>query len=353
MESVSDKVELANYYFSGLEASQIGALKSVLNYYQAPVSASWIYGMTGIAFLTVHDQTFLKPNAGPPDSDLFRLARNIGLQIEGTHTYAENERFRELQLDMWNKAREAIGQGYPVFAKNIDIENQTSVIYGYDSAGYYTYSWHGGEGHDHADDVIPWDKLGKCYCPCSYCRGREENQETNDNRRNEEGLISLHWAALVPAADPRTAFQAALEYLIALNDRGTIRWHNETLFIGEQAYLGWIQALEQNRIDKYWFSLTLEPIADARSHAVLFLREVKHLDIGVSSERIDEALEVYTKIAGIYKYLVQKFPYEQPREWMEDADREESVTLLKQVMQYEKRALDMIKAWYEDIKAIG
>ncbi|WP_165921083.1 hypothetical protein [Paenibacillus albiflavus] len=45
-----DKVELHNYYFSGLEASQIGALKSVVDFYKIPASSAWIYGMTGMAF---------------------------------------------------------------------------------------------------------------------------------------------------------------------------------------------------------------------------------------------------------------------------------------------------------------
>jgi hypothetical protein len=346
-ENNINKLELSNYYFSGLEASQIGALKSVADYYHIPVSSSWIYGMTGMAFLIVHDQSFKKENAGPPDTDLFKLAHNVGLSIEGVHTYAENGMFKELQRGLWNSAREAINKGYPVFAKNIDIENQTSVVYGYDTVGYYTYSWHSGNGHENADDVIPWGKLGQSLCPCGYCKS---NREIFNIVVETKGLISLHWAKRIPPANPLSALKDALKFVIGLNDQGVIRWHNEKYLIGRQAYIEWISALERNEINKFDFSLTLEPIADARSHAVLFLLEVKDSVYGLSSMLIDEVLEVYKKITEIYKALVHKFPYEQPREPISDDDRKESIESINKLMHFEEQAYEILKRIYKEIK---
>jgi hypothetical protein len=348
-KNIRNKIELKNYYFSGLEASQIGALKSVLNYYNIPISSSWIYGMTGMAFLLVHNQDFKKENAGPPESELFKLARNIGLKIEGIHTYAEDERFKELQKEMWSNAREAINKGYPVFAKNIDLENQTSIIYGYDSVGYYTHSWHSGNGHENAGDVIPWDKLGHSLCPCGYCK---KNKEKASNHFDTKGVVSLHWAVPIDASNHLLALKEALEYVIALNDQGVIHWYNEKYLVGGLAYKGWISALEKNKIDKFHFSLTLEPIADARSHALNFLNEIKDSIDGLLTSLIDEAVVVYKKIVEIYKFLVQKFPYEQPREFMNDIDKKECIKLIKELMQYEELAYEIIRRIYKEIKII-
>lgn len=348
IDQLKGKVELKNYSFSGLEASQVGAIKSVLDYYNVPATPSWIYGMSGMAFLIVHDQTFKKPNAGPPESLLYRLVRNIGLNIEGVHTYAEGEEFKELQRTMWNKAKEAINKGYPVFAKNIDIQNQTSIIYGYDHVGYYTHSWHGGNGHEHFDEVIPWEYLGQSFCPCEYCLRK---REIYNYEPETKGIISLHWATLIPAASHLSALKDALEFVVGLNEQGVMEWHNDKYFIGKQAYVQWVTELEKNNINKYHFSLTIEPIADARRHAVHFLNEIKVLVNNQPSLRIiDEAIEVYTKIASIYKVLVEKYPYEQPHEQIDDTDRKQIVEVLKELMHLEEQAINMIKKLYREIE---
>ncbi len=46
-------VRLENYKFSGLDASLVGAIKSVVVYYQIPLTASWIYGMLETKAFTV------------------------------------------------------------------------------------------------------------------------------------------------------------------------------------------------------------------------------------------------------------------------------------------------------------
>ncbi|WP_152391859.1 hypothetical protein [Paenibacillus guangzhouensis] len=348
MGSIHHKAVLDNYHFSGLEASQIGALLSALRYYNVPVTASWIYGMTGMAFLLVHDHDFKKPNAGPPEPQIFKLARNLGLEIEGIHTYAENESFRTLQQEMWQHAQTAIHKGYPVFAKNLDIRNQTSLVYGVDAEGYYTHSWHCGEGHENWDDVIPWHRLGQAYCPCRYCLTR---RETSGYIEEERGLISLHAAKFIQPAEPLAALRDALHFVLSLNQQGVLHWQHHTYYIGEQAYEGWIQALERDEITKYEFSLTIEPLADARKHAVSFISEWRDLGLGLSSELLDAAVEKYAKIAASYQRLVQKYPYEQPSEFMTATERLACVDILRSLLHDEKQALDILVLLYEQIQA--
>jgi len=347
IDQTRDKVELHHYFFSGMEASQIGALKSVLDYYNVSITPSWLYGMSGMAFLIVHDQTCKKPNAGPPESQLYKLARNIGLNIEGVHTYAEGDNFLELQRLMWDNARKAMNNGYPVFAKNIDIKNQTSIIYGYDDTGYYTGSWHSGNGHENSDDVIPWEYLGQSLCPCGYCVRR---RETFNYKPGAGGIISLHWATVTAVENDVTALRNALEFVVGLNERGSMEWHNDKYFIGKQAYDQWIREIEANHINKYDFSITLEPIAEARRYSIHFLNDIKDV-INVRSPRLlDEAIDVYTKIASIYKGVVEKYPYEQPSEEFDDNDRRQIIKVLDELMFLEEQAITIIRTLYNEIE---
>ncbi|TCZ79311.1 hypothetical protein E0485_05455 [Paenibacillus albiflavus] len=271
------------------------------------------------------------------------------MNIEGIHTYVENEQFKILQEKVWNIAREAIDKGYPVFAKNIDIENQTSIVYGYDSVGYYTHSWHSGDEHENASDVIPWENLGQSLCPCEYCR---RNREALNKKVDTKGLISLHWATPIPIANHLAALKDALGFVIELNEQGVIHWCKDKYFVGRQAYIEWIRALELNQIDKFHFSLTLEPLAEARRHALNFLNEIKDIASGQFPSLIDEALEVYSNIAERYNLLLQKFPYEQPRELMIDTDRNECIKIMKELIHYEDHGYEIIKRMYKEIETI-
>jgi hypothetical protein len=67
---------------------------------------------------------------------------------------------------------------------------------------------------------------------------------------------------------------------------------------------------------------------------------------------MDEALVVYKKIVDIYKLLIQKFPYEQPREFINDKDKKECIVLIKELMQYEELAYEIIRRIYKEIKTI-
>ncbi|MBO7744394.1 hypothetical protein I8J29_09325 [Paenibacillus sp. MWE-103] len=90
------KVQLENYKFSGIDASLVGAIKSIADYYQIPLTTSWIFGMTGLAFLHVLDEDLVEPNGGPPEPEVLNLVRNIGLEIDGLHVYAERVDFINL-----------------------------------------------------------------------------------------------------------------------------------------------------------------------------------------------------------------------------------------------------------------
>jgi hypothetical protein len=336
-------VKLGHYSFAGLDASQLGAIKSAADFYGISLSPSKIYGLTGLAFLHILDENMVQPNAGPPEPEIFRLARNLGVEIMGIHEYAEGEAFSDLQAEAWENAKQAINSNKPVFAKNLDIENQTSVIIAYDDVGYYTHSWH--TGYEHCDDVIPWTILGLSRCPCIHCvKQRESSEPTHDN----SGLISIHWAEPIPGNDEVTAFKEALEYVIRLNATGTYTWSGQKYFVGSRAYELWIDGLERNRIQKFHFSLIIEVLNEARYHAIVFLGEIKDRFTGQAKQSIEEAIHMYGEVSARFSVLKNRFPYEQPRELLSDMERAEIIAILKEINELEKSALTLLTRLVKD-----
>jgi hypothetical protein len=333
-----NKVQLENYKFRGIDASLVGAIKSVADYYQIPLTTSWIYGMTGLSFLHVLDENLVEPNGGPPEPEVFNLVRNIGLEIAGLHVYAESEDFIKLQAEAWEKAKQAIASKQPVFAKNIDNGNQTSVIYAYDDVGYYTQNWH--TGYEGSEDVIPWNLLGLSQCPCINC---VNNRKSNNQMVNSEGgLISLHWAAPIEPADEIASLKNALEFVIRLNEQGSYMWSGKAYYVGSKAHEKWLSALEREVVDKYFFSLFIEILYEARSHAVEFLTQLKGRITGLNEQTIDEGINIYSEVASRYKTLKEMYPYEEPRQ-SEIKHKEQCITIVKELYQLERDCFKLLK----------
>lgn len=332
--------KLEGYRFAGIDSTHVGAIKSVADYYQIPLSASWIYGMTGIAFLHVLGDNLVEPNGGPPESKIFRLARNLGVEIQGIHLVAEGDEFERLQAVAWEKARLAIDAKQPVFAKNIDQPNQITVIHGYNEIGYFTYSWH--TGYEHGEDVKPWNLLGLSHCTCMDCnKNRLASQAVQTN-----GLISLHWATVADAKDGRASLKDALEMVIDLNEMGSYEWSGKTYFVGSKAYGRWFAAIEKDELDKYFFSLFIEILREARQHALIFLTEIKERIQGLNATLIDDLMEIYREVALRYEVLRDMYSYTEPP-GQELTNRAQCKVILQEIAILEEQAFPLIKEIYK------
>jgi len=337
--------KLENYRFAGIDSTHVGAIKSVADYYQIPLSTSWIYGMTGLAFLHVLGDNLVEPNGGPPEPEVFRLARNLGIEITGYHVTAEGDEFARLQAEAWEKAKLAINAKQPVFAKNIDQPNQITVIHGYDEVGYYTYFWH--TGYERSDEVIPWNLLGLSRCTCIHCvKSRAASQEDRTN-----GLISLHWATRAEAKDDRASLKEALEFVIRLNEMGSYKWGNKTYLVGPKAYGRWFAAIEKNELHKYFFSLFIEILREARQHVMIFLTEIKERIQGLNLKLVDELMDTYGKVSSGYEVLKETYSYTEPP-GQELKDREQCKAMLQEISILEDRAFTIIKKIHKSSEGI-
>ncbi|TMV50082.1 hypothetical protein FE783_10990 [Paenibacillus mesophilus] len=339
------KANLERLRFSGFHRSHIGAIRSCLDYYNISCSAAWVYGMTGSAFLSIIDEKCSAPNIGEPEEAMFQLARHLGVEINGFHTFAEDRQsFSRLQAEAWDAARSALDQGQPVFAKELDLGNETSVVYGYDDEGYYTHSWHGGHGHEGYDEVIPWTQLGRNYCPCRACKERLRSGEWPSEsvyigNLDEGGFISLHWAAPAAQSDDRTALKAALQLAIDRNRPATFNWGGRKFYSGLLVFDKWIEAVRSNKIQGFYMGYYADLFHEGRRYAHLFLQEASGRFGGDLGEQLSHTADHYRLIREAFQKLNELFPWDQPRSPIEDPDRRsEAVQLLTGIRSLEAEA---------------
>lgn len=340
---VSSKVILSNYHFSGIDNSQIGAIKSVADYYGIPVSTSCIFGMTGLAFLTVVDES-LNQTHSVPVPEVYEMAGNIGIQIEGIHVQAEGEKFKEQQAKAWEKARAALDSGCPVFASDLDLYDETSLVYGYDHQGYYTHSWHA--GYDYCDDVVPWTKLGYGYCPCINC----VNQRAEGKHQPIRSLISLHWAKKNEPKNKLASFKEALKFVIKLNEANSFERGGRMLLVGSPAYRSVINALKDQSLLRRSFGLIMDTFDESKRHAVLFLQDINKNLPHSTDPMIQKVTGMYEEMARLTKSITQNFPFEQPLEPIIDRDLlEKTVSSLTELKELDAAAIGQLKEIYHII----
>lgn len=339
-----NKIVLEGYRFTGFHKSHIGAIKSCIDYFNLPYSAAWIFGMTGSAFMIIVDEHLSVPNMGEPETAMFNLARHVGLDIRGFHDFESQASFNSKQREAWDGARAAIDQGLPVFAKELDLGNETSLVYAYDDQGYYTHSWHAGHGHEGFDDVIPWTELGRNYCPCASCRAeaanyvRKSDSIFNDHPK-EGGFISLHIASSIKPSDDLTALRSALMLALEFFQREAFEWGGRTFYCGLTAYDKWMAALRNDTILGFYMGYFVDILHESRRYATQFLIEASEKFEGSLSIELKSTAEHYQLMEEAYRFLNDLFPWSQPHAPIEDPDRrQEAIETLNRIRQLESDA---------------
>lgn len=341
--------KLEKYHFKGMHASHIGAVVSALEYLNIPSSPSWTFGMTGHAFIIAVDDKLSRPNVGLPDQKLFELSENLGIKVEGIHKFAEGDHFVRLQIEAWNRARNAINHRYPVFAKEIDLGNETSLIYAYNETGYFTHSWHSGSGHENFDDMIPWEMLGHSYCPCFACGKEREkgitgkDSSVKNSKDKQSGLISLHWVTPGEKKDDRESLNEAISFVLQFEQQGPYEWDHSKIYPGLKAYDHWIHAIADRSILAFYMGYLAEIWYESRQYAYQFLLEVKERIPSVNPTHLLEALACYDQIQQRFKQLSHMFPWMQPHEPIDDPERSEAaLRLLKDIRAAEEKGLEAL-----------
>ncbi|MCR2805765.1 hypothetical protein [Paenibacillus soyae] len=346
------KTALEGYRFAGMHRSCVGAVKSCLQYYGTDDSSAWVYGITGGAFLMIVDEELSAPLVGDPEESMFALSQHLGLNIRGTNEAADSGPALEaLQLEAWELARTALDRGVPAFAKELDLGNETSLIYGYDETGYYTHSWHSGPGlHEGADGVVPWTMLGRSYCPCAACRARAENGEKRKHvyrgLPEDGGFVSLHVAEQRERPDDRTAMAAALRFAAEWSRKGVYTWGGRTFYSGSAAYDRWLTAVRDGSIEAFYMGYFIDIMHESRRYAAQFLTEAAErlAEDAALARRLTAAAEHYKQVSGLYRTLEQMFPWMQPHEPIADAERrQQAIERLERIKPLDEEGWAMLE----------
>jgi len=101
--------------------SHMGCLKGCLDYLEMDVSTSWLFGITGHAFINNIGRGVCPsgPTAWRCDR-LFALGRNAGFDVETIFGVKSDADFAEKQAKAWVRVREAIDEGYPCYGWELD-----------------------------------------------------------------------------------------------------------------------------------------------------------------------------------------------------------------------------------------
>jgi len=337
---------LDNYPFTGSHASHIGAIQSSLAYYDIEVSASSVFGLTGHAFLMVVDSGMSNPNVGLPEENFFLLANNLGVRIDGVSRIVTADELLALQAKAWDCIRSALDNGQPAFAKELDLGNETSIIYAYGKNGYFKRSWHAGDGHEGYDDEIPWTMLGRNYCPCSECRHKPLKPSTDLylGMHMDGAFLSYHWVSGInERKDTRHALREALEFTLQFNSQKKYTWGKGTFFTGTDAYDVWIDSVRTAAIHGFYMGYFVDVWQESRHHAAQFLREMQAAIPELQME-LGEAAATYAAISAVYRRLNDLFPWMQPREPIADPFRRKDViSLLTEAKELEKIAYGQLE----------
>ncbi|MDQ0113420.1 hypothetical protein [Paenibacillus harenae] len=210
-----------------------------------------------------------------------------------------------------------------------------------DWAWQYTKSWHGGTGHEGADQEISWDTLGRNYCPCEQCRHRLLGPSTAaylGKRRNDGGLLSLHWAETEEPISAKEALAAALRVVAAFNEQAEYTYGTGRFFTGVRGVEQWINAIRSTEITGFYMGYYTDIWHESRHYAVQFLKEAQGRIVGADEELVT-AHKQYELIRQAYAKLTGLFPWMQPMQPIADPfRRKEAIELLSEIKLLEQDA---------------
>ena len=302
--------------------SHIGCLKGCLDYLEMDVSTSWLFGITGHAFINNIGRGVCPsgPTAWKCDM-LFKLGRNAGFEVETIFGVKSDADFAQKQAEAWGRVRVAIDEGFPCYGWELD-KPEYYVINGYNDSGYI-YNGHGTEG-----SVKTWHELGD-----------------SDIR-----ILVAHVVKPGRPTDEVKAVKSALDFAVQFGL--TQNWLFPNYASGSQGFELWIQGLESGQAEGFGVAYNAVVWAECRKHAVGFLNEIVALGI-LSIAEVDAALQAYQVSAQALEEVSEMFPFfgHKPEHIVDAWRREKAVDLLSQVCDAEADGLDALAQMVELLDA--
>ncbi|MCD4690890.1 hypothetical protein K8S17_05455 [bacterium] len=274
--------ELKGLRWEPLWVSHLGCLKGCLNYLGIEMSAAWLFGASGHAFMlnVGRDVCSSGPTAWKSNV-LLTLGSSVGFRTIVVFGFRGNGDLDDAQERAWNAAQRAVDDGIPCYAWELDAP-EFYVVYGYDEAGYYYQGCTAPDGRG----PKPWRELGDTGIGCVE-------------------LVVVHPQE---PRDDATVVRGALTFATAVADGGQ-EWVLPGYAMGFAAYDEWIEGLRSRKASGVGAAYNASVWESCRRHAVAFLREAKGRLPGVADTAFSQAIDAYGIVATHLGWVAETFPF--------------------------------------------
>ena len=265
-----------------LWVSHLGCLKGCLDHLGVGVTAAWLFGASGHAFvLNLADDLCSSGPTAWKTNVLLTLGSSVGFRTIVVFGFRGNGDLESAQKRAWETARRAIDDGVPCYGWELDVP-EFYVINGYDDVGYYYQGCTAEDG----SGPKPWRELGD----------------------TDIGCVELVVVHPQEPRDDATIVRNALEFAVAAAGGGK-DWVVPGYTMGLTAYDTWIAALEGGRASGVGSAYNASVWESCRRHAVGFLEEARERLGGRAHTAFEEAIGEYAAVAAGLAGVAELFPF--------------------------------------------
>jgi len=295
-----------------LWVSHVGCLKGCLNYLGKEMSAPWLFGATGHAFmLNLSEDVCPSGPTAWKTNVILTLGSSVGYRTIVVFGYRGNGDLEQAQERAWEAARRAIDDGIPCYGWELDVP-EFYVINGYDEVGYY----YQGCTVDDGAGPKPWRELGDTDIGCVQ-------------------LVVVHPEQ---SRDDVTIVRNALEFAGAVAAGGK-DWVLPGYAMGLAAYDVWVAGVKSGEASGTGAAYNASVWASCRSHALGFLEESRRRLAGRADGAFDKAIEAYAAVAANLAVVAEQLPFVGADEAQRDANARDSARI-EQVVEHLRLARD-------------
>ncbi len=269
---------LVNYNWGYSWISELACLVPALKVIGKENSMSWLSGATGHAF-QINIKEGLSANINEAVNLIPRPGKGLGYSIDIVESSPGDEDFEAKQKQAWDMTREAVDNGLPVYARQMDWIDEYFLIFGYDETGYYYKG------------IDSFEGKGAKYWKEAGLGGNNKLlfKKVSPAEKSEDKTII------------KEALKFAVSYSSVVNDQSYIS--------GTEAYKKWGEYLLSENADIYGAALNAAAWTECRKHAVGFLEECKirlpHSDL----ELFDQAIKKYQTVVDCLSEVQSLFPF--------------------------------------------
>jgi hypothetical protein len=298
-------MKLKNINMPPFNASLMGVLKGVFDYYDIKITNGMAYGGSGHAFLiNIHEVVC---PSGPycwKYNKFFELTKNLGVEIIDLGFFDKNNTIED-RNKVELKLREHLDAGIPGLAQN--MENQ--IVLGYDDTKFLL--------------AQPWNPVCEVTPPTlTYGTWKEFG--------NEIHTTFLAFRKVQPK-DEATIIKESLRYAVDLF-KNPDNYSFEKYAIGTGAYDNWIKALQDEKAHEHgtWWNAMVW--AECRKMAGEYFEEISDKHMDETSRIARELRALYKEISGLFFKISNK-----------EMKAEDKIPLLKQAKEKEETAVKKIE----------